>query len=84
MSQHTSKQSVLFENPSKKAVIAPFDRDHANSDGGAFLLKAGVLNALVKQEEGKAVTEKQPGWMSHTCGKCGALTRRKWDLSPRR
>ena len=40
MSQDTSKQSVLFEGLSKKAVIAKFDQDHASSDGGAILLKA--------------------------------------------
>ena len=40
MSQDTSKQSVLFEGLSKKAVVAKFDQDHASSDGGAILLKA--------------------------------------------
>ena len=40
MSHDTSKQSVLFEGLSKKAVIAKFDQDHASSDGGAVLLKA--------------------------------------------
>ena len=36
----TTKQSVLFENVSKKAVDAKFDQDHASSDGGAVLLMA--------------------------------------------
>ena len=40
MAHDTAKQGVLFENLSKKVVIAKFDRDHANSDGGALLLKA--------------------------------------------
>ena len=40
MSHDTTKQSVLFKNVSKKAVIARFDQDHASSDGGAVLLKA--------------------------------------------
>ena len=40
MAHHITKQSVLFENLSKKAVIAKFDQDHASSDGGAVLLKA--------------------------------------------
>ena len=40
MSHDTTKQSVLFENLSKKAVVAKFDQDHASSDGGAVLLKA--------------------------------------------
>ena len=40
MSYDTTKQSVLFGNLSKKAVIAKFDQDHASSDGGAILLKA--------------------------------------------
>ncbi len=40
MSYDTTKQSVLFENLSKKAVVAKFDQDHASSDGGAVLLKA--------------------------------------------
>ncbi len=40
MSHHTTKQSVLFEDLSKKAVIVRFDQDHASSDGGAILLKA--------------------------------------------
>ena len=40
MSNDTSKQSVLFEDLSKRAVIAQFDPDHASSDGGAVLLKA--------------------------------------------
>lgn len=40
MSHHTTKQSVLFENLSNKAVIVKFDQDHASSDGGAILLKA--------------------------------------------
>ena len=38
--RHRKKQSVLFENVSKKAVVARFDQDHASSDGGAVLLKA--------------------------------------------
>ena len=33
MSHDTSKQSVLFGDLSKKAVIAKFDQDHASSDG---------------------------------------------------
>jgi hypothetical protein len=40
MPYDTTKQSVLFENVSKKAVVAKFDQDHASSDGGAVLLKA--------------------------------------------
>ncbi len=40
MPHHATKQSVLFGNLSKKAVIAKFDRQHASSDGGAILLKA--------------------------------------------
>ncbi len=40
MSHDTTKQSVLFEDLSKKAVIVRFDQDHASSDGGAILLKA--------------------------------------------
>ncbi|MCY4514058.1 MAG: hypothetical protein OXC69_02810 [Candidatus Tectomicrobia bacterium] len=56
MSQHTSKQSVLFENLSTKAMIATFEQDHAGSDGAAVLRKAEVLNAPVKEEEGKAFT----------------------------
>ena len=40
MSYDTTKQSVLFENVSKKAVAVKFDQDHASSDGGAVLLKA--------------------------------------------
>ena len=39
MSNDTTKQSVLFTELSKKAVIAQFDQDHASSDGGAVLLK---------------------------------------------
>ena len=33
MSQHTTKQSVLFENVSKKPVTVKFDQNHASSDG---------------------------------------------------
>ena len=40
MSHDTTKQSVLFKDLSKKAVIVKFDQDHASSDGGAILLKA--------------------------------------------
>ena len=40
MAYDTTKQSVLFENLSKKAVTVKFDQDHASSDGGAVLLKA--------------------------------------------
>ena len=40
MSYDARKQSFLFENVSKKAVIAKFDQDHANSDVGAVLPKA--------------------------------------------
>ena len=36
----TTKQSVPFENVSKKAVTVRFDQDHANCDGGAVLLQA--------------------------------------------
>ena len=40
MTDHTTKQRVLFENLSKKGVVVQFDRRHASSDGGAVLLKA--------------------------------------------
>ena len=40
MAYDTTKQSVLFEHLSKKAVTVKFDQDHASSDGGAVLLKA--------------------------------------------
>ena len=40
MPYDTTKQSVLFENFSKKAVVAKFDQDHVSSDGRAVLLKA--------------------------------------------
>lgn len=40
MSEHSSKQGVLFKGLSKKAVVARFDQAHASSDGGALLLKA--------------------------------------------
>jgi hypothetical protein len=40
MSHHITKQSVLFKDLSKKAVIAKFDQDYSSSDGGAVLLKA--------------------------------------------
>ena len=59
-SQHTSKQSVLFENLSTKAVIATFEQDHTGSDGEAVLRKAVVLNAPGKEEEGKAFTDSHP------------------------
>ena len=71
MSQHTSKQSVPFENLSTKAVTAPFEQDHAGSDGGAFLFKAGVLNAPVKEQEGKSTAGYPAGWKS--------ISRRIWD-----
>ena len=40
MSCDTTQQGVLFKSLSKKAVIAKFDQDQANSNGGAVLLKA--------------------------------------------
>ena len=40
MSDDTTKQGVLFKSLCKKAVVAKFDQGHANSDGGAVLLKA--------------------------------------------
>lgn len=40
MSEHNSKQGVLFKGLSNKAVVARFDQAHASSDGGALLLKA--------------------------------------------
>ena len=40
MSYDATKQSVLFENVSMKALTVKFDQYHASSDGGAVLLKA--------------------------------------------
>ncbi len=40
MSNHSTKQAVLFEELSKKPVVVKFDQEHASSDGGAVLLKA--------------------------------------------
>ena len=40
MPYDTTKQGVLFKSLSKRAVVAKFDQDHANSGGGAVLLKA--------------------------------------------
>ena len=40
MSNHITKQTVLFKGLSKKAVVARFDQEQASSDGGAVLLKA--------------------------------------------
>ena len=40
MSEHISKQGVLFKGLWRKALVAQFDQSHASSDGGAILLKA--------------------------------------------
>ncbi len=40
MSNHTTRQGVLFKGLSKKAVVVRFDQEQASSDGGAVLLKA--------------------------------------------
>ena len=40
MSNHITKQGVLFKGPTKKVVVARFDQEQASSDGGAILLKA--------------------------------------------
>ncbi len=40
MSNHITKQCVLFKGLTKKALVARFDQDQASSDGGAVLLKA--------------------------------------------
>ncbi len=40
MSNHITKQSVLFKGLTKKALVARFDQEQASSDGGAILLKA--------------------------------------------
>ena len=40
MSNHITKQSVLFKGLTKKALVARFDQEQASSDGGAVLLKA--------------------------------------------
>ena len=40
MSNHITKQCVLFKELTKKAVVARFDQEQASSDGGAVLLKA--------------------------------------------
>ena len=40
MSNHITKQTVLFKGLSKKAIVARFDQEQASSDGGAVLLKA--------------------------------------------
>jgi len=40
MSNHTTKQGVLFKGLTKKTLVAKFDQQHASSDGGAILLKA--------------------------------------------
>ena len=39
MSNHITKQGVLFKGLSKKALVARFDQEQASSDGGAVLLK---------------------------------------------
>ncbi len=53
MSNHITKQSVLFRGLSKKSVVACFDQEQASSDGGAVLLKAcderlGLSTAIAK------------------------------------
>jgi len=40
MSNHITKQSVLFKGLTNKALVARFDQEQASSDGGAVLLKA--------------------------------------------
>ena len=40
MSNHITKQCVLFKGLTKKALVARFDQELASSDGGAVLLKA--------------------------------------------
>ncbi len=40
MSNHITKQGVLFKGLTKKALVARFDQELASSDGGAILLKA--------------------------------------------
>ena len=43
MSNHITKQGVLFKGLSKKALVARFDQEQASSDGGAVL---PAMNAL--------------------------------------
>jgi len=40
MSNHITKQCVLFKGLTKKVLVARFDQELASSDGGAILLKA--------------------------------------------
>ena len=52
MSEHTTRQCVLFPGIFKRPVIAKFDQSQGSSDGGAVLLKAadrelGLITALV-------------------------------------
>jgi hypothetical protein len=51
MSKDTSPQGVLFNDLSKKALVARFDQPDSSSDGGAILLKAcdrrlGLIDAI--------------------------------------
>jgi hypothetical protein len=41
VSEHTTRQCVLFPEIFKRPVIAQFDQSQGSSDGGAVLLKAG-------------------------------------------
>jgi hypothetical protein len=40
MTKDTIKQGVLFNELSKKSIVARFDQEYASADGGALLLKA--------------------------------------------
>ena len=66
MSEHNSKQGVLFKGLSNKAVVARFDQAHASSDGGALLLK-GCDERLRLSEAlaGCYADARQPGKVKH-------------------
>ena len=47
MSNHITKQCVLFKGLTKKALLARFDQEQASSDGGAVLLQAPRIGAAM-------------------------------------
>jgi len=65
MSNHITKQCVLFKGLTKKALVARFDQEQASSDGGAVLLKAcderlglsAAIGACVRDDRQQAKVE---------------------------
>lgn len=80
MIEHITRQSVLFPDLVRRAVVVKFDQRHGSSNGGAILLKACDERLGLSQRLAGCIADgRQPGKVAHSI--CDLVRQRLYGIA---